>query len=76
MKRVLIPLLSFVFSFLSAHNLHDESIALTKWNPKNTSTPQDLIKLWYHENMRVFHDRLTTEEDRAYLKNILISYLN
>jgi hypothetical protein len=38
MKRVLVPLLCFVFSFLSAHNLHDESVSLTKWNPKNTST--------------------------------------
>lgn len=26
--------------------------------------------------MRVFHDRLTTEEDRSYLKNMLISYFN
>ncbi len=38
MKRVLVPLLCFVFSFLSAHNLHDESVSLTKWNPKNAST--------------------------------------
>ncbi len=29
-------------------------------NAKNTQTPQDLLRLWYHENMRVFHDRLTT----------------
>ena len=32
---------------------------------------KDLVKLWYHENMRVFHDRLTTNEDREYLKKML-----
>ena len=30
-----------------------------------------MVKLWYHENMRVFHDRLTTNEDRIYLKDLL-----
>lgn len=30
-----------------------------------------MVKLWYHENMRVFHDRLTTKEDRIYLKDLL-----
>jgi len=42
-------------------------------NPKNTADVKDLMKLWYHENMRVFHDRLTTTEDRIYLKNMLES---
>lgn len=27
------------------------------------------VKLWYHENMRVFYDRLTTEKDRNYFKD-------
>lgn len=26
--------------------------------------------------MRVYHDRLTTEEDRQYLKNLLIGYFD
>ena len=30
-----------------------------------------MVKLWYHENMRVFYDRLTTNEDRIYLKDLL-----
>jgi dynein heavy chain, axonemal len=30
-----------------------------------------MIKLWFNENMRVFHDRLTTENDRLYLKKML-----
>jgi len=32
-----------------------------------------IVRLWYHENLRVFHDRLTTEEDREFMKNILKS---
>lgn len=43
-------------------------------NPKTVTTPQAFIKLWYHENMRVFHDRLTTNEDREYLKELLASF--
>ena len=35
---------------------------------------KDLLRLWYHENMRVFHDRLTTGEDRTYLMNMLTSF--
>jgi len=40
-------------------------------SPKHTTEVKDLVKLWYHENMRVFHDRLTTGEDRDYLKKML-----
>lgn len=29
-------------------------------SPRQTTEVKDLLKLWYHENMRVFHDRLTT----------------
>lgn len=32
-----------------------------------------MVRLWYHENMRIFHDRLIDEEDRDYLKNMLIT---
>jgi dynein heavy chain len=27
-----------------------------------------VVKLWYHENMRVYHDRLTTDDDRQFIK--------
>jgi len=42
-------------------------------NSKNYTEPAQIVRLWYHENLRVFHDRLTTEEDRAFLKDILKS---
>ena len=40
---------------------------------KYTSEVVQLVRLFYHENMRVFHDRLTSEEDREYLKKLLES---
>ena len=33
-------------------------------SPKSTPDVTSMVKLWYHENMRIFHDRLTTEDDR------------
>lgn len=42
-------------------------------SPKSTGDVTSMVRLWYHENMRVFHDRLTTEEDRVLLKNMLKS---
>jgi dynein heavy chain len=35
-------------------------------NPKTTLEPADLIRLWVHENLRVFRDRLINDEDRAW----------
>ncbi len=30
-----------------------------------------MVRLWYHENMRIFYDRLIDEPDRENLKSIL-----
>ena len=49
-------------------------MGLCSSSPKIVQEVPLLLKLWYHENMRVFHDRLTTEEDREYFKNILASH--
>ena len=43
-------------------------------SPKHTVDVKNFLKLWYHENMRVFHDRLTTTEDRNYLKQMLSGF--
>jgi dynein heavy chain len=45
-------------------------------HPKFTPEGVDLVRIWYHENMRVYHDRLTTEEDRKYMKDLLASYFS
>lgn len=39
---------------------------------KHTTEPIHLVRLWYHEIMRVFHDRLTTEKDREDIKAIAL----
>jgi dynein heavy chain len=43
-------------------------------HPKHGNDITILCKLWYHENMRVFHDRLTTDEDREYFKTLLSTF--
>ena len=40
---------------------------------KNYTEAVHVVRLWYHENLRVFHDRLTTEDDRVFLKDMLKS---
>jgi len=44
-------------------------------NPKQCSNLRILVRLWYHENMRVFHDRLIDEGDREYIKKILAEFI-
>ena len=41
---------------------------------KQIAEVNDLLRLWFHENMRVFHDRLTTTEDRNDLINMLSGF--
>lgn len=33
-------------------------------HPKNIGSVKNLVHLWYHENMRVYHDRLVSREDK------------
>jgi len=37
-------------------------------SPKKVNTPEGFAKLWVHEASRVFHDRMTTEEDRTWFR--------
>ena len=32
---------------------------------------EDLLRLWYHENLRVFQDRLINDEDRGWFSGLL-----
>lgn len=38
---------------------------------KHVRSEVDIARLWYHENMRVYHDRLTTQTDRGLFINML-----
>eukprot|EP01029_Cantina_marsupialis_P005823 TRINITY_DN1630_c1_g5_i3.p1 TRINITY_DN1630_c1_g5~~TRINITY_DN1630_c1_g5_i3.p1 ORF type:complete len:1943 (+),score=485.57 TRINITY_DN1630_c1_g5_i3:173-6001(+) len=44
--------------------------------PGKCSTKDDLIKLWVHENLRVFHDRLINVEDKQWFKDLVVELLN
>ena len=41
-------------------------------SPKHCTTKQTLVRLWLHETMRVFHDRLVADPDKPHLRNILL----
>ena len=55
-------------------NLRDMSKifqGLCSAHSKSTTKPIDLIRLWIHENKRVFGDRMVSQEDRDTLDNLL-----
>ena len=41
-------------------------------NKQNTRTVTELLRLWIHENKRVFSDRLTDNPDRKFIDDLLI----
>eukprot|EP00898_Chlorokybus_atmophyticus_P006606 jgi/Chlat1/6947/Chrsp52S06617 len=43
--------------------------------PPNCPTPEVLTRLWLHESMRVFHDRLINNQDKAYFKEMAVELL-
>ncbi len=40
-------------------------------SPKNCATKETLVRLWVHESLRVFHDRLISAEDKDYFKRMI-----
>ena len=39
--------------------------------PQNAKEKDTILRLWVHESMRVFHDRLICNEDKDYFKRML-----
>ena len=39
--------------------------------PERLETKDDLLRLWFHENCRVFHDRLVSDEDRSWFISVM-----
>ena len=49
------------------YNLRDVSkvfAGINKSNPRAIASDDDMIKLWAHECLRIFHDRLVSDTDR------------
>ena len=40
-------------------------------SPNNCATKETLVRLWVHESLRVFHDRLISAEDKQYFKGMI-----
>ena len=39
--------------------------------PDKMKGKEDLLRLWYHENSRVFQDRLVNDEDRKWFTDLI-----
>jgi dynein heavy chain len=55
-------------------NLRDMSkvfMGICNASLKHCSETVSIVRLWYHENMRIFHDRLIEDGDRDLLKENL-----
>ena len=74
-KRDLRPTPSKSFYTFNLRDISKVFQGICSASDKHCNQVVDLVRYWYHENLRVFHDRLTTEEDRTYLKDILNSQL-
>ena len=44
-------------------------------SPMTCNDKNIMIRLWIHENMRVFHDRLATNDDWEWLKNYILELI-
>lgn len=45
-------------------------------SPKQCNSRQALVRLWLHESLRVFHDRLVDDQDKSHLRSILLEMVN
>ena len=39
--------------------------------PEKLNDKSDVLRLWYHENCRVFQDRLVNDEDRKWFEELI-----
>lgn len=45
-------------------------------SPANCKEKDTMQRLWVHESMRVFHDRLIDNEDKTYFKTMLVELIS
>jgi len=68
MKEALLPIPSKSHSLFNLRDISKVFMGVCSGHPKFIPDVPMIIRLWYHEMLRVFYDRLTTEEDRVYFK--------
>jgi len=49
---------------------------MTQVDRRNIREPEDLVRLWTHETMRVYHDRLINEIDQEWFYEEMIGLVN
>lgn len=57
-KRELLPTPSKSHYTFNLRDIWKVVQGICSAHPKSISSPRNLVHLWYHENMRVYHDRL------------------
>jgi dynein heavy chain len=70
-KTDLLPIPSKSHYLFNLRDISKVFMGVCSAHPKFIQDKDMMIRLWYHESLRVFHDRLTTDDDRLYLKNKL-----
>lgn len=70
-KEELLPTPSKSHYTFNMRDIYRVCQGLCSSDTKLVNNKKVLAKLWYHENMRVYNDRLTTDEDRELFKELL-----
>ena len=66
-KNDLLPIPSKSHYLFNLRDIAKVFAGICSGHAKFINSKEVLVRLWYHENMRVFYDRLTTQDDRDYL---------
>ena len=62
----------YIFNLRDLSKVFQGILQIRKYGGANANT---MIRLWIHESMRVFHDRLINDEDRLYFTNLIVELL-
>ena len=70
-KQVLLPTPSKSHYLFNLRDISRVFSGLSYAKPQFVPEYDDLLRLWWHENRRVFEDRLTCQEDRTLIEGII-----
>jgi dynein heavy chain len=70
-KKVLLPKPGKSHYLFNLRDISRVFQGICRGSNKQIKEEEDLVRIWYHENCRVYHDRLTTTEDRTLFTDLL-----